>query len=618
MAMVADSAASPHVLREYSFVADGRRGALIGPRGDISWMCVPGWDGDAVFSTLLGGPGMYAITPSTPFVWGGYYEDGTLIWRSRWIAGSAVIECREALVFPGERNRTVLIRRIVAVHGDAQVDIALRPVLKFGTRPMQEHRLDDGVWSASAGPIRLRWSGAPRARLTGQGTGLGWTQHLEIPAGGHHDLILELSDRELPEQLPDADTCWQATETAWARDRLNVSGTIAPRDAGHAFAVLRAMTADTGGMVAAATTSLPERAGQGENYDYRYVWLRDQCLAAQAVAAAGPHPLLDDAVRFATARVLDDGPDLSPVYTVDGARLPPVRPLDHLPGYPGARPVTGNRARGQFQLDTFGELLLLYAAAGRYDRLDNDHRRAIDIAVAAIAANHHRTEAGIWEIGYRRWAHSRLICAAGLRAVASTPATGVDIAVCTALADRLVADTSASSLHPTGRWQRAPELPAVDASLMLALTRGAIGADDPRYEATFSAVRRDLSTDHFVYRFRHDARPLEMSEGSFLLCGFTMATAAAQLHRPVTAMRFFERNRAACGTPGLFAEEYDITQRQLRGNLPQAFVHAALLESSVRLAEAQPALPREPVVAEPRRVSQRSDRRSVDADDRKA
>lgn len=581
--MIANSAAAPHVLREYAFIADGRRGALIGPRGDISWMCVPGWDDDAVFATLLGGSGMYAITPSDPFVWGGYYENNTLIWRSRWVAGRAVIECREALVFPGDRHRAILLRRIVAEYGDAEVDVLLRPVAGFGQHPIRAQSLDQGIWSARAGAIRVRWSGAPTARIAGAGTEQGWTAHLRVPEGEHHDLILELSDHSLPDQLPDPDICWAATENAWASERLDIGDSIAPRDAAHALAVLRGMTADTGGMVAAATTSLPERADRNENYDYRYVWLRDQCLAGQAVAAAaGPHPLLDDAIRFATARILADGPELSPAYTVNGAGLPPVRPVD-LPGYPGAQPVTGNRVYGQFQLDTFGELLLLFAAAARHDRLDNDQRRAIALAVAAIAENHHRPEAGIWELDNRRWTHSRLICAAGLRAVAASPATGADTAACSALADRLLADSSRVGLHSSGRWQRAPDLAGVDASLMLAMIRGAVPTDDPRYAATFGAVRDELSTDHFVYRYRHDDRPLEVSEGAFLLCGFTMATAAHQLGQPLTAMRYFERNRAACGTPGLFAEEYDVTQRQLRGNLPQAFVHAALLESSVQL-----------------------------------
>ncbi|MFF0498711.1 glycoside hydrolase family 15 protein [Nocardia aobensis] len=593
--MIANSAAAPHVLREYSFIADGQRGALVGPRGDISWMCLPRWDGDAVFASLLGGSGMYAVTPSGPFVWGGYYEDGTLIWRSRWLSGSAVIECREALAFPGDRHRAVLMRRVVAIQEDAEVDVELRPVARFGAARIHHPRRADGVWTARAGGLRMRWTGAPGAEIDEDGSGRGWTAHLSVPAGGYHDLILELSDRTLPDDLPDPDTYWEATENAWRRDRPDFGASAAPRDSAHAFAVLRGMTADTGGMVAAPTTSLPERADRGENYDYRYVWIRDQCLAGQAIAIGGPHPLLDAAVAFTAARLLDDGPTLAPAYTIDGKSVPRVREIE-LPGYPGARPVIGNRVRGQFQLDIFGEALLLFAAAARHDRLGSDHRRAVDIAVSAIADNHHRPDAGIWEIEDRLWTHSRLICAAGLRAVAACPDTGADTAYCSALADTLVAEAARTGVHPTGRWQRAPDQPGVDAALLLPLIRGAIPADDPRYAATFFAIQRDLTTDYCVYRYRHDDRPLEMSEGAFLLCGFTMAMAAAQLDRPVTAMRFFERNRASCGTPGLFAEEFDVRQRQLRGNLPQAFVHAMLLEASLRLGPLAPELPSEAVV----------------------
>ena len=112
------------------------------------------------------------------------------------------------------------------------------------------------------------------------------------------------------------------------------ASTLAPHDTRHAYTVLRGLTSSGGGMVAAATMSLPERASQGRNYDYRYVWIRDQCFTGQAIAAAGAHPLLDDAVSFVSARLLDDGPKLTPAYTTGGGRVPDQRSL-HLPGYPG-------------------------------------------------------------------------------------------------------------------------------------------------------------------------------------------------------------------------------------------------------------------------------------------
>ncbi|MFF0633643.1 glycoside hydrolase family 15 protein [Nocardia sp. NPDC004151] len=219
-------------------------------------------------------------------------------------------------------------------------------------------------------------------------------------------------------------------------------------------------------------------------------------------------------------------------------------------------------------------------AAAHHDHLPAEYRSAVGLAVEAIATHRDRRDAWIWEIDDEHWAHSGLICAAGLRAVAGSPDTGADSAVCTALADALVSRVAKTSVHPTGRWQRSPQHPEVDAALLLPIIRGAVPLGDPRVRATVSAVARELSSDYYVYRYRDGENPLGDNEGAFLLCGFAMAIATADLSLPVTAARYFERNRAACGTPGLFAEEFDVTQRQLRGNLPQAFVHALLLEAS--------------------------------------
>jgi GH15 family glucan-1,4-alpha-glucosidase len=277
-----------------------------------------------------------------------------------------------------------------------------------------------------------------------------------------------------------------------------------------------------------------------------------------------------------TERLLADGPDLRPAYTVDGGRLPDQRTLP-LPGYPGGQDRIGNRVNRQFQLDVFGEALLLLAAAGRRDRLDTDAERAIDIAAQAIAERWKEPDAGIWELDLQNWTTSRLICAAGLRAAARLDADRH--ADWSALADRIVAACPAD-----GHWLRTPDDDRVDAALLLPALRGGVPADDPRTIATVRAVREKLSVDGYVYRFRHDQRPLAEAEGAFLLCGFWTAMAEEVIGDHAWALRRFERNRAACGPPGLYTEEYDVVQRQLRGNLPQAFVHGGLIEAATRLA----------------------------------
>ena len=580
------AASRPHVLREYALLADGERGALIGPHGDITWMCAPRWDSDAVFSALIGGDGMYAVTPADErHVWGGYYEPGSLIWHSRWITSDSMIECREALAFPGDPGRVVLVRQVRAVRGDARVRVVLEPRPGFGGRGSHDLTLHDGVWAGRAGPLRWRWAGGgdakPHPATHGRGEVL--AMELTVPAGGHHDLVLELAGHELPGQLIDPGREWAATEAAWARARPGLADSIAPRDAQHAWAVLRGLTSSGGGMVAAATMSLPERADAGRNYDYRYAWIRDQSYAGLAAAAVGATELLDGAVRFVSGRLLADGPQLKPAYTVDGGPVPSEQSLD-LPGYPGGADKVGNWVNQQFQLDAFGEALQLLAAAARDGRLDADAERAIHNAIEAIDRRWTQDDAGIWEVDNRQWTQSRLACVAGLRAIAAVPAAGADVARCTSLADAILAQTARTSLHSGGYWLRQPGQDGTDASLLLPPVRGALPADDPRTVATLHAVRQELSRDFYVYRFRHDQRNLGAAEGAFLLCGFMMALAEHHHGDPVRAIRYFERNRAACGPAGLFSEEFDVTQRQLRGNLPQAFVHALLLECAGRLA----------------------------------
>jgi hypothetical protein len=571
-------------LRQYALLADGERGVLVGPRGDYCWMCLPRWHNGAVFNSLLGGAGVYVVAPDLQrFVWGGYYEQRSLIWRSRWVTADGIVECREALALPADAHTAVLLRRIHVVDGQPRMRIALDVRADYGNYAMSDlsYGEDRGrlVWTGRSGPCRFRWTGADDAKLCDDGS---LRAVVDVVAGCDHDLVLELSDQQLDAEPIRADDVWRATEHAWAQAVPAITDTLADVDAQVAYAVLRGLTSSGGGMIAAATTSLPERAEQGRNYDYRYCWIRDHCYAGQAMATAGGYPLLDDAVRFVSERVLADGPELRPAYSVDGDRLPREHDLK-LAGYPGGLARIGNRASGQFQLDVHGEALLLLAAAAQLDRLDSMHWQAVHVLVRTIEQRWREPDAGIWELDDRRWAHSRLTCAAGLRSIGAVAPARLG-ASWQRLADQLIADTDTDCLHPSGRWQRAPGDSRVDAALLLPSMRGAVPAHDPRTVASLEAVRSELAEQGFVYRFRPDGKALGDDEGAFLLCGFLMALADHQQGNDLEAVRWFERSRTACGPPGLFAEEFDVKQRQLRGNVPQAFVHALLFETAHRLA----------------------------------
>jgi len=201
-----------------------------------------------------------------------------------------------------------------------------------------------------------------------------------------------------------------------------------------------------------------------------------------------------------------------------------------LDGYPGGFDLVGNWVNHQFQLDAFGESLLLLAAAAGPDRLDAEGWRAVEVAAAAVERRWQEPDAGIWEIDNQAWTHSRLTCVAGLRAVARARGrTGRKSAAgWSGPAAAILAHTARHGLHPSGRWQRSSEDPRLDAALLLPPLRGALDGDDPRTLATLEAYLAELTDDGYAYRFRHDERPLGEAEGAFLLCGFMVALSLHQ------------------------------------------------------------------------------------------
>jgi hypothetical protein len=566
----------PQVLRQYAFVGDGERGALVGPEGSVVWLPFPRWHDAPVFDALLGGAAFYEVQPVDPFVWGGHYESGSLVWRNRWVVqGGAVVECRDTLCLPAGVDRAVLLRRIEHVGGD-DVDVAVRlcaeSALHGGVGGV---RFESGSMVVQLGGVWLRCTGmrAPAQEARGVFTSL-----VRIAKGTSYDLLLELSTSPPRDAVPDAGRLWTDTERAWEQRVPVLSVSVAKRDARHAVAVLNGLTSSDGGMVAAATTSLPERADAGRNYDYRFAWIRDQSYVGEAAAVAGVEHLLDSAVAFVRDRLMADGVQLRPVYRVDGAPAGRQRRVP-LPGYPGGSEVyDGNAASDQFQLDCFGEALQLFAVAAERDRLSREVWQAVEIAARGIEERWHEEDYGVWETRTSRWTHSRLVCAAGLARI-SRYAPPIEASRWSQLSERILGTAAETSLHASGRWQRSPDDPSVDAALLIPQIRGLVPVDDPRSKATLKAVIHDLTEDGLVYRYRQEPG---RAEGAFLLCSFWLAIATLQAHDTVGSARWFERARSACGPPALFAEEFDVEQRQLRGNLPQAFVHALLLETASR------------------------------------
>ncbi len=576
----------PHELRDYALLADGQRGILADPDGELAWMCFPTWSAPAVLASLLGSGGSYRIRPKGRYVPGGAYEDGTLIWRQRWVTDNGVIECRQALAYPGRPDRAVILRRVTALDGDASLSAFVALTGDYGRRRSGPWHRDDpaSAWETSVNGTHARWSGATYAVPVESADGPAILLDLRLGRGDTHDFVLEL--QRTPFQVHDraeADDLWRQTAKSWAESIPQCREIPAGRDVRQSFATLRGLTDPDGATVAAVTTALPERAEAGRNYDYRYGWIRDICYIGHAGAAVeGGEAVLDDAVHWVCARVLSDGVSTAPAYRGDGSPVPEPLSLG-LPGYPGGSDVVGNRVRNQFQLDLFGEVLLLLANAASHDRLDADGWDSAELAIRAIAERAGEKEHGIWEIGPDHWTHSRLICVAGLRAIADHAPASRHITRALSLADHLLGLADRTALHPSGRWQRSPSDARVDASLLLSEIRGAVSPKDPRSVATRLAVIDELCEDDYIYRYAKPGEPLGQNEGAFLICNFWMSLAYLGCGETTKGAQYFERTRASCSSSGLFSEEYDVAQRQLRGNLPQSFVHALLIETAAAI-----------------------------------
>jgi alpha,alpha-trehalase len=568
-------------LRDYAFVADGRRGALVGPEGDVAWMCFPGWSDAALFAGLLGSGGVFRVAPASPSVPGGYYEDASLIWRSRFVTHGGIFESRDALAYPGSPNRAVLLRQLQAIDGAGDFLVEFAPAADYGRRPIRSWRRSGNVFVARDGDVTVRFHVPANAEVQPRRSRSGGIAfRLKVAPGEKHDLVAEFITGQVPEELPEPDECWRSTNAAWRLAVPDCADVLAGADVSRSIAILRGMTDHNGGTVAAATTSLPERDDGDRNYDYRFCWVRDTCYVGQAGAALpGGEALLEDAVRWVSDRLRTDKERTAPAYLPNGEPIYPPTRLD-LPGYPGGTDVVGNRVGEQFQLDLFGEALLLFARAARCDRLNTEGWEAARIALGAIEQRWQEPDAGIWELEPRHWTHSRLICVAGLRAMAATNTPSNWSAHALSLSDHLLDQANATSLHSKGYWQRAPDDDRLDASLLLAEVRGALSPSDVRSETTRRAIARELGKDHYLYRYCDPGHELGEDEGAFLIGNFWMSLAQLSAGSPTAAARWFERGRAAMSTAGLFSEEFDVAEHQLRGNLPQAFVHAMFVEAA--------------------------------------
>jgi GH15 family glucan-1,4-alpha-glucosidase len=592
-------------IEDYGLIGDLQTAALVGRNGSIDWACFPRFDSGACFAALLGDTdhGRWIVAPQSD-AWeaGRRYRPNTLVLETEWETETGAVR---VIDFMPPRGRAPDIVRIVEGLG-GQVEMNSELVIRFdyGQTIPWVRRLDDGR-VAIAGPDALCF----RTPVEHRGENLRTIGEFTVREGERVPFTLTWypSNEEPPDRI-DAEHALRDTIVYWDEwaDRCIYRGKW-KEDVHHSLIVLKSLTyAPTGGIVAAPTTSLPEKLGGERNWDYRYCWLRDATLTLLAFVNAG---YLDEARawRIWLLRAAAGDPSaLQIMYGVGGERRLVEQTVDWLPGYEDSRPIRiGNAASEQFQLDVYGEVLDALHQARVHELESSKEAWALQRQLLRYLEQAWKEpDEGIWEVrGPRRhFTHSKVMAWVafdrGVQAVERFGRIGpVDTWRETrAEIHREVLengfDVELNSFTQSYGSKR------LDASLLMIPLVGFLPADDPRMVGTVAAVERELVRDGLVYRYSHDEGTrsvdgLPPGEGAFLPCTFWLADNLALQGRLDEAEALFERLLDLRSDLGLLAEEWDPETRRQLGNFPQAFTHVALVNTAFNLDRQERASPME-------------------------
>lgn len=593
----------PQPLEDYALLSSGRAAALVSLGGSVDWFCAPRFDSASMFAAVLGDheQGSWLLRPTDPDATSTRHYDGnTFTLVTRWESASGVAEVRDCLPVDTRHldltHRVDLVRRIVGISGEMEFSQELR--LRFDyARALpwvrQAGTADEPQLVATAGPDAVVVRGAPLDAEDHVHRGT-----LAVTAGDVRDLTLTWhpSHRPPPEPL-DVDDALIISEEWW-RDWAD---DIRTHDV-HRTAVIRSLLTlralthrDTGGIIAAPTTSLPEQFGGARNWDYRFVWLRDASLTIEVLLAHGFDHAVEHWRQWLLRAIAGDPAQLQIVYGVAGERDLGEREMPSLPGYDGAAPVRiGNAAAGQYQADVTGEVLVALGRARAAGLPGAELSWPLERAMLRRAeARLDEPDQGIWEIRGepRMFTHSRaMVWAAFDRGVQAVREHGMDGPVerWEQVRDRLRAEIDARGVSANGHFTQYEGTDAVDASLLQLPVVGFCAADDPRMLATVAEIERTLMPDGLVLRYRTQSGVdgLAGTENPFIACSFWLVEQYAASGRLADARALMDRACALASDVGLLSEEYDVGARRQAGNLPQALSHLALVRAADALERA--------------------------------
>jgi len=582
-------------IEDYAIVGDLHTAALIGKDGSIDWMCLPHFDSPACFAALLDSPeaGRWLLAPASGGVCASRrYRPGTLILETEWETRQGRVRVTD---FMPPRDEVVDIVRIVeGLRGSVRMrgELALR--FDYGHVVPWVRRDKRGI-RAVAGPDAAYL--ATRAPLRGED--LRTVSDFMVREGERMPFVLTWTPSHLPRPRPvNPEDALQGTEQFWTEwsGRSQAAGPY-KEAIQRSLITLKAMTyAPTGGIVASATTSLPEQIGGPRNWDYRYCWLRDATLTLQSLLAAGYTKEAADWREWLLRAVAGDPAELQIMYGITGKRRLPEAELTWLAGYEGSSPVrTGNAAAGQLQLDVWGEVLDgLALTRNALLTAPDDGDDSWDLQVALmehLEGAWKQPDNGLWEMRGRRrhFTHSKVMAwVAADRMVAGVRVSGLPGPVdrWAALAATIHADVMTHGFNTElNTFVQSYDSTDLDASLLLIPRVGFLPPDDSRVIGTIEAIQRDLTQDGFVRRYRSEGSEdgLPSGEGVFLACSFWLVDALHGAGRRDEAVILFERLLSLRNDVGLLSEEWDPRANRQLGNTPQAFSHFALISSAMQL-----------------------------------
>jgi GH15 family glucan-1,4-alpha-glucosidase len=583
-------------IEEYACIGDCQTAALIARNGSIDWLCFPRFDSPACFAALLGGPehGRWRLAPSAEIrAIRRHYRPGTLVLETTYETDDGAVTLIDCM--PPRSSHPDLVRMVVGQRGQVAMRMELVVRFDYGALVPWVRREDGGI-KAIAGPDTLHLHSPVPTHGENLKTVADFTAH----AGQRLPFILtwHASHQPTPE-LVDPEAAVEHT-TAWWSDWSNRCSYEGPwREAVvRSLITLKALTyAPTGGIVAAATTSLPESLGGTRNWDYRLCWLRDATFSLYALMSAG-YVEEAGAWRDWLLRAVAGSPSqIQIMYGLAGERRLTEFDVEWLPGYEGSAPVRiGNAAFQQYQLDVYGEVMdALHFARRTGLEPDENAWRVQRALLNFLESNWEEADEGIWEVrGPRQhFTHSKIMAWVAMdRAVKAVERFGLAGPVerwkrlRNTIHDQVCREGFDADL---GAFVQSYGSKRLDASLLMVPLVGFLPASDPRVHGTIKAIEHYLTRDGFVLRYdtADSIDGLPAGEGAFLLCTFWLADNLALIGRRAEARHLFTRLLELRNDVGLLSEEYDPEAGRLLGNFPQAFSHVALVNTAWNLTQAE-------------------------------